>query len=203
MSLDFHCCVIFTCVNKKKSVYLKGRPLRKIWGRFNFCTYARPSIHCLYFNNAPKNYTTVEIHLYLSDYSWLTFLENKTSLSTKTVNIRLLLYLNLWTKNEIDQFFNSCPALDRCSKFPNRRSLKLGILISNCYDSVYYIKCKTVSVAKMVYSLWARLSIAASLTGVIILAESCFGGFENSFYRLHYSKSYFNYCLTLNLPLGK
>ena len=48
---------------------MKRRALRKIWGRFNFCTYALPSIHCLYFINAPKNYATLQLDW--STFTWV------------------------------------------------------------------------------------------------------------------------------------
>ena len=36
---------------------------RESWARFNFYVYAWPSIHCLYFIYARKNYVTLEINL--------------------------------------------------------------------------------------------------------------------------------------------
>ena len=41
---------------------MKAARERKRWARFNFYSYAWPSIHCPYFIYARKNYATVEIH---------------------------------------------------------------------------------------------------------------------------------------------
>ena len=40
----------------------KATRKRKSWARFNFYVFAWPSIQCLYFIYARKNYATVEIH---------------------------------------------------------------------------------------------------------------------------------------------
>ena len=57
--VDFHCRVIFTCVNKIEAIYERSL----IISRFNFYVYARPTIHCLYFINAHKIYVRTHVKI--------------------------------------------------------------------------------------------------------------------------------------------
>ena len=59
--VDFHCGVVFTCVNRLGAMYLNvARKIKK--NSLDFYFFARPFIQRISFIYARKNYATVEIH---------------------------------------------------------------------------------------------------------------------------------------------
>ena len=55
-------CVNFTDVNKIEAMYERLRIDVKVGRGFNFCVYAQPFIHCLYFIYTRKNYARAKIY---------------------------------------------------------------------------------------------------------------------------------------------